>query len=369
VGAAAGEALQGKVRSGNIVTVPASETVSSDLYIASGTTRVDGRVEGDLVVAGGTVDVTGTVTGGILATGGTLTINGPTGGSIRAAGGTIVVGGTVGRDVVVAGGTFNLARTAHVTGDTVFGGGKLTIDGTVDGNVLGSASAYTMNGTVKGTQNVTIQQRRQPKAQPWGPLAGLRPYVVHYVGIVLFGLLMLWLLPRGVEAVARRARTRPLPSLGVGLLGLLGVIAVPIGIIILMLVLAIPLGLLGFGLLSGFTIFAGLVAIALFAFAVAFLMVFLADAWVGYTFGRLILERTQAAWARQPVWALVIGALIVVLLSAIPIVGGLIGVIVIALALGAVILAVMRRDLPTTAPGADVAVSSGEIPPQPEQPA
>jgi len=43
------------LRTGNTVTVPASETVHSDLYIGAGTVRVDGRVEGDLIVAGGTV--------------------------------------------------------------------------------------------------------------------------------------------------------------------------------------------------------------------------------------------------------------------------------------------------------------------------
>src|SRR5690348_12950089 len=67
VGAAADQALGGKLRAGGTVTIPASETVHSDLYVAGGTIQVDGNVEGDLLVAGGTVNVNGKVTGSIMA--------------------------------------------------------------------------------------------------------------------------------------------------------------------------------------------------------------------------------------------------------------------------------------------------------------
>jgi cytoskeletal protein CcmA (bactofilin family) len=347
VGAAASQGLGGKLRAGSTVTVPASETVHSDLYVAGGTIQVDGTIEGDLLVAGGTVNINGPVTGSILAAGGNLTVNGTTGGSIRAIGGTIAIGGTAGRDVVAAGGQLSLSSASHVTGDVVFTGGQLALDGTVAGNVLGSASSYTKNGTVNGTENVTIQQhQQQQQSQPWGALGGIRALVVRYVGVLLFGLLLLLLLPRAMQAIATTVDKRPLPSLGTGALGILGILAVFIGAIILTLVLAIPLGLLGFGLLSGFTVFGMIVFLIAFVFAVAFFMVFLADAWVGYALGRLLLDRVQSAWARKPIWAFLIGATIVVLLTAIPIVGGPIKFAVILIALGALILALWRHRHP-----------------------
>lgn len=345
VGAAADQALGGKLRAGGTITIPASESVHSDLYVAGGTIQVDGNVEGDLLVAGGTVNVNGKVTGSIIAAGGNLTINGSTGGSIRAAGGTITVGGTAGRDVVAAGGQLSLSPASRVTGDVVFTGGQLTLNGTVDGSVLGSASAYTKDGTVHGTENVTIQQHRQ-QSQPWGAFGGIRSLVVRYVGVLLFGLLLLWLVPRAMRAIATTADKRPLPSLGVGVLGLLGILATFIGAIILGLVLAIPLGLLGFGLLSGFTVFGMIVFLIAFVFAVALFVVFLADAWVGYALGRLILDRVHATWATKPIWAFLLGATIVVLLTAIPIIGGLIKFAVILIALGALILAFWRHRHP-----------------------
>ncbi len=364
VGASAGEALGGKLRTGNTVTVPASETVHGDLYIGAGTVRVDGRVEGDLIVAGGTVDLNGIVTGDILAAGGTLTINGTTGGSIRAMGGTITVGGAGGRDVVAAGGQLALASSSRVTGDVIFTGGQLTLDGAIDGNVLGSASTYTKNGTVKGTESVTIQQRQQQQSQPWGPLAGVRSLIVRYLGVLLFGLLLLWLLPRAIQAIGGAVGERPLHSLGVGALGILGLIATPVGIILLMLVLAIPLGLLGFGLLSGFTVFGGLVSLVVYAFALAVFLLFLADAWVGYALGKLILTPVHAPWARKPVPALLVGATIVMLLTAIPIVGGVIKFAVIVLALGGLIVAISRRTHPAViAPTIPIEPGMGHLQP------
>ncbi len=362
VGAATSEALGGKLRTGSTITVPANETVRSDLYIAGGTVRVDGRVEGDLVVTGGTVDINGAITGDILAAGGNLTINGPTSGSIRAVGGTITVGGAAGRDVVAAGGQLTLTSSSHISGDTIFTGSQLTLDGAVDGNVLGSASTYTKNGTVTGTENVTIQQhQRQPQAQPWGPLADVRSLIVRYVGVLLFGLLLLWLLPRAVQAIGAAVDERPLRSLGMGALGILGLIAMPIAILLLMLVLAIPLGLLGFGLLSGFAVFGGIVSLIAFAFAVALFVVFLADAWFGYALGRLILTPVRASWARQPIWALLIGATIVVPLTVIPVVGGAIKFAVILFALGGLIVAITRRMRPAVLPTTPVEHGIGQL--------
>ena len=68
--------LGGKLRSGRDVTVPAGETVATDLYVAAGTVTVDGTVQGDLVVTGGSLTLNGTVDGDVLAAGGTIRVGG-----------------------------------------------------------------------------------------------------------------------------------------------------------------------------------------------------------------------------------------------------------------------------------------------------
>ena len=49
--------LDGKLRTGDIVTVPASETWDGNLYLLAGQVTVDGDVDGDLVAFGGTIAV------------------------------------------------------------------------------------------------------------------------------------------------------------------------------------------------------------------------------------------------------------------------------------------------------------------------
>ena len=48
--AAASTSLGGKLRYGDTIIVPATETVNSDLYIFAGSVTMDGAVHGDLVV-------------------------------------------------------------------------------------------------------------------------------------------------------------------------------------------------------------------------------------------------------------------------------------------------------------------------------
>jgi hypothetical protein len=63
--------------------------------------------------------------------------------------------------------------------------------------------------------------------------------------------------------------------------------------------------------------------------------VYVAEIIVGYLAGRWLLRRTQPAWAEQSVVPLVIGLALVVILRAVPWLGGLVAVLVVLLGLGA----------------------------------
>jgi hypothetical protein len=131
----------------------------------------------------------------------------------------------------------------------------MRLDGAVAGSVLGSGGDYSQGGSVAGSQRVNLGQPREEGASTLADrtLDLLR----RDVSVLLAGVLGLGLLPRlvGAAAVARR---RPLVSLGVGVLGFIGVI-VALGLLLLVTVLvAILLGLLGLGSLTGVTVFGGL---------------------------------------------------------------------------------------------------------------
>src|SRR5207249_1405863 len=83
--------LSGKVRTGDVVTVPANETVRTDLYVFASMVTIDGTIDGDLVTTGSQITVNGSVNGSSGAytrsgsRGGTeeVTISGSGGGAQR----------------------------------------------------------------------------------------------------------------------------------------------------------------------------------------------------------------------------------------------------------------------------------------------
>ena len=328
--------LGGKVRSGREVTIPEGETVQGDLIASAGTVRVDGRVDGDLVASGGQVIVDGTVTGDVLVGAGSATISGEVGGDFRAGAGQARIEGRVGEDVTLGVGQATVTSAAVIGGDLIFGAGRMQLDGTVEGNVLGSAGNYTRGGSIQGSERVNIQQP-EPAREPT-----LADRVVdalqRYVSILVVGVLLLWLGSRVLGGAAETARGRPLVSLGVGILGFVGVIVALVLVVLVTVLVAIVLGLLGLGSLAGITAFAGLLVTLLIVFGFVLAVGFVAQATVGLALGRLLVRGQGRPGFLGGLGALALGVLVVVLVAAIPVVGGWLEALVVLLGLGALLL-------------------------------
>jgi cytoskeletal protein CcmA (bactofilin family) len=329
--------LGGKVRSGREVVIPATETVRGDLIASGGTVRIEGRVDGDLVASGGQVTVAGTITGDLLAAAGSTTISGTVDGDARVATGqaTIQRQARVGEDLLVGAGQATIDRGARIGGDLIFGAGRMTMDGTVAGSVLGSTGNYTTGGSVAGTEQVNVGQP-QERAEPTLAdrlLDGLR----RYVSLLVVGGLLLWLLPRLIRGAAETVRGRPLLSLGVGVLGFLGAVVALVLLVLVTVLVAVVLGLLGLGSLTGVTVFGGILVAAVVVFLLVLALVFAAPATVGLALGRLLVRgdgRSLLGW----LGALALGVLVVVLVAAIPVVGGWLEALLVLLGLGALLL-------------------------------
>jgi cytoskeletal protein CcmA (bactofilin family) len=335
VAAAQQTELDGKVRSGREVTIPAGETVQGDLVASAGTVRIDGRVDGDLVASGGQVIVAGTVTGDALVAAGSTTISGDVGGDLRAGTGQARLRGRVGEDVALGAGQATVERGARIGGDLIFGAGRMQLDGTVAGSVLGSTGNYTRGGSVGGSERVNVGQLQEQPAPTLTERAvdALR----RFVSILAIGVLLLWLRPRLLGGAAEAARGRPLVSFGVGVLGFVGVIVALVLLILITVLTAIVLGLLGLGSLSGVTVFGGILAAAIVVFLLILAVGFAAQATVGLTLGRLLLRGQDRTFPSR-LGALALGVLVVVLLAAIPLVGGWLSVLLVLLGLGALLL-------------------------------
>jgi cytoskeletal protein CcmA (bactofilin family) len=153
-------ALGAEYRASDQVVIGAGETIADDLYVAAGTTVVEGTVEGDLTVVSGTVDVRGTVNGSVNVTGGDVRVSGTVGGAVRSFGGNVTVAGDVGRDVVIAGGNVTIEQGATIGSDVAGAAGSLRIDGIVQGDVLAGAGELTLNGSVGGRIDANVGRLR-----------------------------------------------------------------------------------------------------------------------------------------------------------------------------------------------------------------
>jgi len=327
--------LGGKVRSGREVTVPAGETVQGDLVASGGTVRIDGRVDGDLVATGGQVIVAGTVTGDVLVGAGSTTISGEVDGDLRAGTGQARIEGRVGEDALLGVGQATVARGAQIGGDLVFAAGRIQMDGAVTGSVLGSTGSYTEGGSVGGSERVNVGQNAQQQEPTLADrtLDALR----RYVSILVIGVLLLWLLPRVLRGAAGEARGRPLLGLGVGILGFIGVIVTLVLLILVTVLVAVVLGLLGLGSLTGMAVYGGLLVAAIIVFGFVLAVAFAAQTTVGLALGRLLV-RTDGRSFLGGLGALALGVLVVVLVAAIPVVGGWLEALLVLLGLGALLL-------------------------------
>jgi hypothetical protein len=100
---------------------------------------------------------------------------------------------------------------------------------------------------------------------------------------------------------------------------------------------AVVLGLLGLGSLTGVTVFGGLLAAAILAFLLVLAVGFAAPAIVGLALGRLLVRsdgRSFLGW----LGTLALGVLVVILVAAVPVVGGWLEALLVLLGLGALLL-------------------------------
>lgn len=325
--------LSGKVRVGQSITVASGETWDGDLYLFAGTVTMDGTVDGDLVAFGGTVHVNGTVTGDVLASGGQLEIAGTVDGDVRVAGGQVTVSGPVGEDVLAAGGQAQLSSGGSVGGDLIISGGQVTLAGSVTGSVEGRAGSYEKTGTIGGSENVVIPDK--PDLMAGNTLLDA---FRHFVALLLFGGLLLWLLPRSLRASTRAIRERPVAALGGGLAFFVGWIAILIVAVLAIVLLAVALGLLRMVALVGIELAGGILAVSVLSFGLLLAVAYAGDLVVGMLLGRLLAPGPFASrWMEFGLLAA--GAAVVVIATSLPEAGGWIKLVVVIIGLGGITLA------------------------------
>lgn len=337
--------LDGKLRVGDTVTVAAGETVAGNLYLFAGTVQVDGTVDGDLTAFAGQITVNGSVTGDLLVAGGSVSVNGDVTGDVRTAGGQVSLNGAIGEDLLVSGGQVTLAGGGAVAGDVIASGGTLSLNGTVEGNVEGSAGTYSRTGTIGGTENVRISTGGDDDGGAAAPTTGdrLADALRHFVVLLVIGALLLLVLPRVIRGPTETLRTSPLLSLGGGFLAWIGYIVLVIVLILVAVLLAILLGIVQLGALAAIEVVAAILALFAGSFVFWIAVAFLADLVVGFALARLVAPSDPTGANQWRELALLAGgAAVVVLVTSLPIIGGIAKLAVVLFGVGALAVAAWR---------------------------
>lgn len=302
-------------------------------------------VGGDAIMAGGDINFEGATGGDFVGAGGEQDIRGRVHGSLRAAGGTVIVRATIDRNATIGGGNVTLDSLAVVAGNAYLIAGKAIVNGSVRGGVLATGGQIELNGIIAqdvevASDELTIGPHAQiggnlryrvkskvqidPGAKITGKVTALPvsrgPGVFTWLWIA--GTLLMWVVvvivaPGFMTAAAEVVHQRVVRAIIVGIaVFFLGILAIGIAAFT---VVGLPLAVLA------------AVFYVVFAFALSDVPVAL---WLG---GVIVRARTAAR--PNTLLSLFIGAVILIVLGFIPVIGLVVRVVAGCIGFGALLMA------------------------------
>jgi len=337
--------------------------IGDDLFMAGGDLRVGEAVAGDAILAGGEIVTSGAIRGDQVVAGGQLRLGANTDGGLYAAGGRVHLDGRIGRNARVAGGEVEVGPDADVQGGLRIGGGRVEVSGRVgkylqigagrariDGHVGGDVDVASgelnvgpsavIDGTLTyyGPQPATVVTGAQVKGgvhfvERTDPVHGGRTRLLHGFGVGAWLWLIGWIIAGGVllalwpgfaGSVTGIALSRPGMAL---LIGFAVLVCAPVVAVLLMItIVGIPLALLAICL------YLALLPLGYLASAAAV--------------GEWLLSRMRrgAEIVKRDRILMLVGALVALfVLTRIPVLGGIVGFLVVLAGVGSLVMAGMAR--------------------------
>lgn len=125
-----------------------SKEVQDDVYLAGETVTINATVVGDVVAAGGEIIIKDTIQQDLVVAGGEILVKGYVKDDIRASGGTIMLDNDVGDDVIVFGGEISITDETVIHGNLINFSGIVDLDGEVKGMVKAYGGELNINGKI-----------------------------------------------------------------------------------------------------------------------------------------------------------------------------------------------------------------------------
>ncbi len=146
------------IRSGESVSVEASQVLEGDFYALGQDIVISGNAERDVYALGAAVTINGPVAEDLTIIGGVVQVHGTVSDDIRIMGGDVTIAEPVTDDLVVIADSVHILSTASVGGDFIFFGSNISIDGPVAGAVYGTAGAVRIDARIGGDVSVRTAQ-------------------------------------------------------------------------------------------------------------------------------------------------------------------------------------------------------------------
>jgi len=163
------------------------------------------------------------------------------------------------------------------------------------------------------------------------------------IALLLVTALLAWLVPSAITIPSAKLQSRPWASLGTGLLGIIAVPFVLFFALGLIALVAIIFGALTLGELLGAILGIGLPALSLLAGSFFLMLGYLPQAMVAYMGGRWFFRKVHPETAEKVIWPALLGALVLGMLIAVPVLGWILEFVIVLFGLGAIILLVWER--------------------------
>jgi cytoskeletal protein CcmA (bactofilin family) len=342
------------VQQADCYTLPEDETRAVDLYIWARCLEINGTLDGDIIAGFQEGVINGTVTQDVNGLCETMTISGEVGDDVRFGCETFSVDGHIGGDLIVAAKSVNIGKSAVIDGDVIIASATATVNGHIGGRVRIATGFVDMGGTIDGNAEITTDggMRISPDARIGGDLhyegpsrvdiadgvvageftyektekeevkvnvdwikgAGLFFHFIGFLMALVAGSVIVALTRDHARRTAEIIRTKPLKSLGIGFVTF---ICMPI-VLVIMLVLILPIPLM-------------------FVTAMAYgIALYIAKFYFSIWLGNLILRR-GGRMDVSPIPSMLLGLLIVYIVTAIPFLGTLAGIVIIFFGLGALL--------------------------------
>lgn len=244
----------------------ASDTGVTGVYMEANSDIVlDDHYLNDVYVAGSNIHITGTVEGDVFAAGSNIIVDGDVMGSVRAAGQTIEINGAVERNVMAFAANVNISKSSHVGKDVMVNAAQFDLNAMVMGDVLGNVGSATIDAPVEGNVqfgdvgtltldrnayvmgDVTYASQQAATIADAATILGevnfnelvraetdeavaLKAFVsgfkfvfaiISWIGFLIFGIVLIKLLPKYSERVLNYLQTKPAQSIGYGIVALI----------------------------------------------------------------------------------------------------------------------------------------------------